>query len=805
MVILYGVNHYGKENYHIEYGECQQCGQTGQLSSYDTAQFFTLFFIPLIPLGKKRIIDQCPNCKKHYEIRLSKYYKQKEEDLHDINNKIQQGEEIEKNTINLIHILFQYAQFDEYLRLSDVLAAKSHSNTDILNLLAVKCYQLGSYEKSIRYANQSYQINQNSDAISILSSASAGLAQKLYEKGKYPDGLKHLRDLIILDPEKADDQEIKSLIEIGEKSQPVADQLTPVIEYRKKGTPTILPTLIPAGLLLALAVFIGSIFVYDTFFYEVWLVNGLKEAYSVTINKKEYQLPESGQIRIVVNQDVLNFSEDSDLIHITENQIDLKKGEDSDAVFIINPDQQAMIIKEKTIYSMNPEAGIDNPYEFFIGDFTYQIDDIDYFFEEFPETIKLSSSLDEEIKHRVYHHIASDSQEILEILIYHGDREKIAKYLDKYLPFHRADNYALSVYISQYAGDRNESEIRSFLEKYLYQEPVSIEWHRSYQEFMSRAFPEVDIYQHYLQNYQQNSQNPMYAYLLGRIEEDEDKAFQYYQLSENGSEPIGYGYHAIAYHYMCKGDFQNGYSYAVKAYETDNKSFFSTYYVMSEAMNKIDPILKDYEERWLLDQSHYSNTYNYLYYLWLADNEEKAQEVQDTYLINAYEEDIPIAQAYFQALYHYLNGNLNQCKEALSGLDEYNSDPYLLAILNKDVEALQEQIGDWGNLENYCVLYILSKNQKAGDIAKYAYDKIMELLQDGEKEEQKLYQMLVQKKGVNFSEFVDLNLVPELKRVIATMVGLAYPGAKKQFFAYANQLNQFKSTPYWLIKETTSD
>src|SRR3990172_2861104 len=61
-----GTHYYGKKNRTGRTGTCRSCNRVGNLESYDTRLWFVVFFIPVIPLGRKRIIDSCPACQRHY-------------------------------------------------------------------------------------------------------------------------------------------------------------------------------------------------------------------------------------------------------------------------------------------------------------------------------------------------------------------------------------------------------------------------------------------------------------------------------------------------------------------------------------------------------------------------------------------------------------------------------------------------------------------------------------------------------------------------------------------------------------------
>ena len=61
-----GTHYYGQSNIKLRTGICRRCQREATLKSYDTRLFIIVFFIPVWPLGRKRIIDQCPHCTGHY-------------------------------------------------------------------------------------------------------------------------------------------------------------------------------------------------------------------------------------------------------------------------------------------------------------------------------------------------------------------------------------------------------------------------------------------------------------------------------------------------------------------------------------------------------------------------------------------------------------------------------------------------------------------------------------------------------------------------------------------------------------------
>src|SRR5690349_11530844 len=60
-----GTWYYGKRNIQQRTGQCAACKSVSNLTTYDTRSFFVVFMVPLIPLRKLHIVDQCARCKRH--------------------------------------------------------------------------------------------------------------------------------------------------------------------------------------------------------------------------------------------------------------------------------------------------------------------------------------------------------------------------------------------------------------------------------------------------------------------------------------------------------------------------------------------------------------------------------------------------------------------------------------------------------------------------------------------------------------------------------------------------------------------
>ena len=71
-----GTHYYGAANRSARVDVCQSCGRSATLSSYDTREFFCIVFIPIIPLGKYRILNDCSSCRRHHRVSAADFAQQ---------------------------------------------------------------------------------------------------------------------------------------------------------------------------------------------------------------------------------------------------------------------------------------------------------------------------------------------------------------------------------------------------------------------------------------------------------------------------------------------------------------------------------------------------------------------------------------------------------------------------------------------------------------------------------------------------------------------------------------------------------
>ena len=65
-----GTIYYGRTHESTRRGWCEHCKAERDLASFDTRLYVIFVFLPIVPLGAKRVIDKCAKCAIHRALPL---------------------------------------------------------------------------------------------------------------------------------------------------------------------------------------------------------------------------------------------------------------------------------------------------------------------------------------------------------------------------------------------------------------------------------------------------------------------------------------------------------------------------------------------------------------------------------------------------------------------------------------------------------------------------------------------------------------------------------------------------------------
>ncbi len=507
-MIFFGWGHYSKRNPEHRHGICEACGHAGQLHSYSCTKFAHLYWIPLLPLGSKRIIDQCPSCKAGGEMSLGEYKKLHAQSLLPSIEELRTKPTDKEAGLLALALATQFGSKEEFI---EVVGMMAHHHTKDPEVLA----QVGMGFN---------RFNMREDAEKLLS---ASLNLK-------------------------DDEDLRQFLDFVKGQRDSKPPKTP------GKIAQLWPMMITPMIILAV---VGSM-AFTSFTQKpenIFAVNGLWQPYSISVNGNKVVLPAQSETRLRIDFGQIEIKSESEAVTFEPIHHNLKSSFFSriggGPSLVFNPDQSAVLVREQIIYTKSPDPTNENnnSYSFLTGKTRYSLNDVDHLFESPPEEVKVSSSSRSAQRVHLYQLQANDPLEMVNSLLNNQATKDALSYSKKILDRDPSQDTLLAYVQALGKPDENEKYFAARIEE----KPTQIEWHRMYQSAVEHARPDHDLEKEYQQRFAKHSNDDRLAYLLGRITNDKTAATKLFQQAASSSDQAAaaYGLNAIAFDQMRKGKF----------------------------------------------------------------------------------------------------------------------------------------------------------------------------------------------------------------------------------------------------------
>ena len=153
-----GTHYYGKKNRSVRQGVCNACHRQVQLESYDTRLFFVFVFIPIIPLGRKRIMDLCPVCQRHYAAKLDDWSAARQLEISSAKERYRSSPTLEHAFQAHIEAL-RFRSFDEAAELRKEFEEHHARSAELWSGLAAQLEQLNEYGTAMALYQKAYDVD----------------------------------------------------------------------------------------------------------------------------------------------------------------------------------------------------------------------------------------------------------------------------------------------------------------------------------------------------------------------------------------------------------------------------------------------------------------------------------------------------------------------------------------------------------------------------------------------------------------------------------------------------------------------
>ncbi|MEM6884874.1 MAG: hypothetical protein AAF571_07555, partial [Verrucomicrobiota bacterium] len=401
MIIYFGHRLYGKKNVTTRKAFCPHCGAYTKLTSYDAVRYFHFFLIPLIPLGKKRVIDFCPKCKQSRIMSLKQYEALKETQMQDCMAEFKENPNSPEVAIRTLATLIEYHELEKLTQMIPVLNQRFPHDAEVQNALGSAQDFMGEPSAAIEHYQTSYGLqadphiarnliallvrtNRADEAYSLFQQAfpeptpqdavtMTFLIEGSMHQGKPDQAQALLEQLKMLDPGFAKQKEIKALQKKVKRA--CKKQVAVPVEYIENRQPTQRESngtpfwVAPTIAVTILVIFLGPLLlgfllgmIDRTGGSSGWLVNGTSQVQVYRIGDDKITVPAFGTVSTRIpygtfEVEVINSPIDLPPLTLTNNR-SFTNGTGYREKLVLNPDCQAILVKEQTFYAMDTEQDV---------------------------------------------------------------------------------------------------------------------------------------------------------------------------------------------------------------------------------------------------------------------------------------------------------------------------------------------------------------------------------------------------------------------------------------------------------------
>jgi tetratricopeptide (TPR) repeat protein len=815
-----GTCYYGKRRIHSQMGTCEFCKRYTNLESYDTTLFFVMLLIPIIPLGKKRILQECSACSKHRVLSYSKWNDAKARDSATVLAKLQSDPNDRDALLQALGFAISYQDEPLFDSLVERLGVEGATDALIQAQLGDGYYYFGRWPETEKAYRTSLKLQDN-------ETVREGLGWALLKQDRPDEAKPYLQH--ILTNKKVDSvgsiyyliegyqaqgrhEEALELMDECEQAFPKVMKTQDYQRQRKAskrylGTNKKIPsTVLSAGrsgyregnwtawvpylivwsipfillsLYLGAAMWIGQS-------RSVWFVNGTSKPYSIVVEGKEYNLAPFGGQRVRVHEGEVNVSFSDPKLGLEPVAARIETnfwGRPFDGhMFIINPDRSAIILEEERFYAeVNPPPA--GPPQVHFGQDFYRLWGIDYSFADFPPYIEGSKNGGQERKTRVTISQGFTPEYRLGWMQSLDKTEQI-KFCKNLLQLEPENGLFLNWLIYRMAPQ----EAIAFLEPRLEERPILVEWHRIYQSQMERTHPETDLLPRYRKLLDDNKGNPDAIYLLGRVQPDLDEGEKLYLQAATANPPSAFALAGLGFRALSAGRLDDAKHYYEKAVSlatdkvTIERMYRETLMARKDYSILLEAVQKD------SDVPGRKRTVNVeLIRLYaIGGDKATAEKMLKEMEITGSPQD---QQATRQALEAMIFICLKDVKSYLKAKE--NSPTFETAFLRGDLKQAESLIrpNEHNSIVYHGLLFVEAWRSGQKELAGTHWSALLADLKKDGREERQFAELLVSRKPFEIGPPQRMPIEPHKKRILLAVLAQRYPDKAKELFALAQQLD----------------
>jgi len=838
-----GTNYLGKKNREDREGVCEKCGKQVKLSTYETRLFFVILFIPIIPLGKKKILDYCSRCSAHRVMPLEKWHELREKVAQE-SRQVVKEKSAEAQTLLSAHAkVLGVGHHEQAEELEREMSARFSANVDVMLYLGWVHKDAGDADRAGMYFNKALaaapedtrartsvalrclQNNDLSRAAQLLSFMEYAdpdpavlflLAEGYRENESYTQALHYYRIIAHHFPELVKtDKTFRNAVQVCEKYQTGMPSLLP-----KREIPHLTSWLI-GGAVVVFIIAVGLF--YNSYLSSqqcLYVINGLGVKATVTLPDSRAELIPAGERKVLmVSEGRYTATVQAEGRQAESVEIVIENGWwerfSHDKVWILNVHKAAAVAWEETTYSDNPRPDDYGAARIYLGEAFISIPAVDYKFAEFPKEIELSSG-NAALKSRV-HFLPYSPVDVLSIATHYQkfkkmpvEPQKVLSYLEANLDDYYRDRNTVSTYMSYAASAGSLERAAAFLEKQLPLRPVRVEMHRSYQ--VLKQLSGLDLTDKYDTLLAGEPGNPDLLYLRGRLAHEGSVALDFYNRALEKAPDYFNALYAKAIYFFNLGRLQEARDLCVKAWNAALLRDQLEEYVYLLGMG-----LKDYEPLTKAAQAGLEREpFSFIYFSRLLEiyavqgNEEGARlllnqfnRTADTEFPTGDEHQLKLSTALHL---QYLQRNFDGMTTSAGKFKNEGARRAFLLIAHLNLgnmDKAEKYVGDVNTTDGYQALIFWMGWLRKGNIQKAGQwlERAIKDFGASQFDEKKFARLLKNPQEITLKEVDDITMDINLKRTVLTAAARLSPRYRADLLKRAEQLNIKRQFPFQFLTD----
>ncbi len=834
-----GTTYYGKKNKETRHGICDKCGWSGNLLSYETIYWFVIVYIPIIPLGRKQILDFCPECSSHRRLPLKEWKEIKNNSINEALLAVKKNPNDPTTGLETLNTLIAFNEDIKAEKLADILFTKHIENVEVqMQLLGyyenegnneradacianalnadpsdlsvrraagITCLENDNIDKARKYLSFMEEAGEYQDPVVLFMLASA------YSKQQNYNGALEIYKVISRDfPEIAKKDKIfRKNVQEAENKLTITDSILPkkqfVFETWMKW--------VAVSVAIIIGLFATNLYLKNN--QTLHIINQTPSDANIDIPGQDSILvAKFSQLEVKIPEDNYTINVQYGIappkkinINFTNNLFDRIK---FDSVKLLNIGGGSVLYWQQTTYSEVPLA-IEQPYKLYVGNQYIKLQNIDYLFDEFPETLSLDGG--KSMKKTRLSVLEYQIWDILSIL----DEEKISA--DKILSYIEAQLYASpnnieihNAYNRRCITDAEIARKEKFLENGLAFRPISIEWHRAYQQALKTGDRENELIAIYdKMTAVTNVDNSALLYLRGRIENSFKSSLIYYDKAIKTDHENPYPLNSKAYGYAGMGEYNNAEKLCKNACDMKNSTYSMAdlLYYIRFALGKFDIIEKETTAELKLYPTDWQS-FSRLVSILSAKKDSAGIAMAIENFQSAITEKTPDDPyqyvQYSSIMGKYLAKDFKGLivQTSLLKNEEIRADYFFQANLNlKNMKRVNEIMENKKFVNGYdcLVIWMGWKNLKNNKKASPWLDRAVNYFEAGPQEEKIIAGLLKNSEDSPSEKLDDITMHSNLKRILYTALAMNSANNKNKLKKRAIKLNYYPEFPYYFLKE----